>query len=39
MFLPFLQSSRVHALPSPFWNKMAAVQHGESDIAASSTWH
>ena len=22
MFLPFLQSSRVHALPSPFWNKL-----------------
>ena len=22
MFLPFLQSSRVHALPSPFWNTL-----------------
>ena len=22
MFLPFLQSSHVHALPSPFWNTL-----------------
>ena len=38
MFPPFLQSNRVHALPSPFCT-LAAAQHGERDIAASCTWH